>query len=496
MKRWLLGVATLLPWILAPTSLLALGDETTMGSRADKAAIEQAIDASISWFKTKDFDLLFRVLADDAEFFIFHPDSKSTIRGAAAFREFSQFFRDPELVYSRHEIRALQTHVSRTGEVAWFSALLDDCSLYRGEESCWRDCRWTGVLEKRGGRWVIVQMHFSFASDRMAAETGPAEEKAAAAREFAGYEEMRGAVIDLYGRQEYAEAASILTAALDRYPDHVMANAFNLALMYAGMDSLDQAVRALEEGHRRGIFYGKWSLQQGPWEVFSGLESFQRVLARNEELIAEAQKKAVMKLEVVTPPGYEEGRKYPLFVALHGGGENLEQFKPKWTSPRLRKEFIVAYVQSTQVAAMDGYHWQDDAITRRELGEAYREVAGQYAIDTLRVLFGGFSSGGYGTLLTVFDGTLPASGFVVLCPEVPPDPSENAMEAAMRRGVRGTLLTTEQDGRLERQRKYVVRLAAHGLDVRCVVTPNIGHWYPDDLERLIDEALAHIWPEP
>jgi predicted esterase len=366
----LLGVATLLPWILAPAALSALGDETPGDSPADQKAIEQAINA------------------------------------------------------------------------------------------------------------------------------GPAEEKAAASREFAGYDEMRSAVVDLYGQQRYAEAASILTAALDRYPDHVGANAYNLGLMYAAMDSLDQAVCALEDGHRRGIFYGKWSFQQGPWEVFSGHESFQRFLARNEELITEAQKRAVMKLEVVTPPGYDEGRRYPLFVALHGGGENLEQFKPKWTSPRLREEFVVAYVQSTQVADMDGYHWEDDAITRRELGEAYREVAAKYAIDTLRVLYGGFSSGGYGTLLTLFDGALPASGFVILCPEVPADPSEDAMETAVRRGVRGTLLTTEQDRRLERQKEYAAQLTAHGLDVRCVVTANIGHWYPDDLGRLIDEALAHIWPEP
>jgi hypothetical protein len=28
----------------------------------------------------------------------------------------------------------------------------------------WENTRWTGVLEKRDGRWVIIQQHFSFAS--------------------------------------------------------------------------------------------------------------------------------------------------------------------------------------------------------------------------------------------------------------------------------------------------------------------------------------------
>ena len=35
-----------------------------------------------------------------------------------------------------------------------------------GKPVGWKDARWTGVLERRSGKWVIVQMHFSFASDR------------------------------------------------------------------------------------------------------------------------------------------------------------------------------------------------------------------------------------------------------------------------------------------------------------------------------------------
>ncbi len=488
------------PWVLAlliaaPGIATATEDAAPMDSLADQAAIERAIDASISWFKNKDFDLLFSVFADDADFFIYHPDSKSTIRGIEAFRKHSEFFRNPEFLYSRHEIRDLRTSRSRDGGTAWWSALLDDCSSYRGEESCWKNCRWTGVLEKRDGRWVIVQMHFSFASDQVAAETRATQGESAIPSDFADYPSMRAAVVELFRKQRYADAAAILTEALDQYPDKVMANSYNLALMYAGMDSLSRAVGALEEGHRRGIFYGKWSFNGAAWEPLAPLESFQRFRARNEELIAEAQKKAAMKLEVITPPGYDPQRTYPLFVALHGGDETLAEFRPQWTSPRLAREFVVAYVQSSQVASMDGFHWQDDAITRREVGEAYREVLANHAIDTSRVLVGGFSSGGYGSLVTLWAGTLPARGFVILCPEVPPDPPADLIQAAVQRGVRGTLLTSEQDGRLPRQREYVDRLAAGGLDARIIVTPNIGHWYPEDFGMRMDEALERFWPK-
>jgi hypothetical protein len=51
--------------------------------------------------------------------------------------------------------------------VGWFSSTLEDCGEYKGRVSCWKDCRYTGVAEKRSGRWVIVQAHFSFASDKV-----------------------------------------------------------------------------------------------------------------------------------------------------------------------------------------------------------------------------------------------------------------------------------------------------------------------------------------
>ena len=49
--------------------------------------------------------------------------------------------------------------------MAWFSCLLDDFGEWDGQPVGWKDCRWTGVLEKREGKWLLVQQHFSLASD-------------------------------------------------------------------------------------------------------------------------------------------------------------------------------------------------------------------------------------------------------------------------------------------------------------------------------------------
>jgi ketosteroid isomerase-like protein len=146
---------------LTPATQAAVNVET------EKAAIAKVIDANIGWFATKDFDLMFSTMADDPDLFFFSPDSQSTIHGIEALRKMSAIWRDPGSKYVSHEIRDLRIHVHPSGEVAWYSAILEDCGEYGGQKGCWKDTRWTGVLEKRDGRWVIMQMHFSFAADHV-----------------------------------------------------------------------------------------------------------------------------------------------------------------------------------------------------------------------------------------------------------------------------------------------------------------------------------------
>lgn len=74
---------------------------------------------------------------------------------------------DPRFKATLTEVRDLRIHISRSGDVAWYSAMLDDRAEWDGKPTGDRDIRWTGVLEKRRGKWVVVQMHGSVAKDEM-----------------------------------------------------------------------------------------------------------------------------------------------------------------------------------------------------------------------------------------------------------------------------------------------------------------------------------------
>ena len=143
-----------------PTVILAQDN-----AELERATITKAIEDSIGWALTKDFDRLFEVLAHDENFFIFHPDSKSTVVGWNKFKELSKFYEDPRFKATHFEVKDLRLNLSRSGDVAWYSCFLDDCGEWEGKPIAWENARWTGVLEKRDGKWVIVQMHFSFPND-------------------------------------------------------------------------------------------------------------------------------------------------------------------------------------------------------------------------------------------------------------------------------------------------------------------------------------------
>jgi hypothetical protein len=148
------------------TGHLAAGVKTASGT-LERTAVERVIRDSISWaLDGKNTDKLFGAVAHDPDFFIFHPDSRSTIVGFEAFQKLSAAWLDPAFKAVSTEIRELRINFSRSGDVAWYSATLDDCGEWKGKLGCWKDTRWTGVLEQREGGWVIVQMHFSFASDK------------------------------------------------------------------------------------------------------------------------------------------------------------------------------------------------------------------------------------------------------------------------------------------------------------------------------------------
>jgi ketosteroid isomerase-like protein len=159
MKRFVLIIlAVLICWHLGSA-------QQVLNQETEKEKIAQTISSVIGWAKDKNLDLFFSVIAHDEDYLSVTPGER-VIKRFEDVKKNIPFWMSPDFKYVRHELKDLEITFAKCGEVAWFYCVLDDINTYKGEPSSWENARWTGVVEKRDGRWVVVQQHFSFASDK------------------------------------------------------------------------------------------------------------------------------------------------------------------------------------------------------------------------------------------------------------------------------------------------------------------------------------------
>ena len=135
-----------------------------LNTENEKVLIENAINNSIGWAKTKDLDLLYGIIVNDSNFLEVHPDGK-VVKGFDDFKKAETFWMNPDFKAVRYQIKDLKINISESGSVAWWFCILDDINEWKGQPASWENTCWTGVLEKRDGKWRIVQQHFSFANE-------------------------------------------------------------------------------------------------------------------------------------------------------------------------------------------------------------------------------------------------------------------------------------------------------------------------------------------
>jgi ketosteroid isomerase-like protein len=142
---------------------LLLSCQRENDDNSERQQVEQTIHNSIGWAKTKDIGLLYSIIANDTNYIEVDPGDR-IVKGFQDFKKAEDFWMSEDFKAIRYTISDLQITFSESGDVAWFFCFLDDINEWKGQPANWENTRWTGVLEKRENTWIIVQMHFSFAS--------------------------------------------------------------------------------------------------------------------------------------------------------------------------------------------------------------------------------------------------------------------------------------------------------------------------------------------
>jgi hypothetical protein len=97
---------------------------------ADRLEVEKIIHDCTGWALTKDLDRLFSIVAQDDDFFIFHPDSKNTVIGFEAFKSLGErIWMKEAFMATDFAVKDLRLKFTELGNAAWYSCFLDDHAL-------------------------------------------------------------------------------------------------------------------------------------------------------------------------------------------------------------------------------------------------------------------------------------------------------------------------------------------------------------------------------
>ncbi len=138
----------------------AYKEKPAVDIEAEKAAVKAVFDDWIKCGETEDMELFSKIIAPDDDMVVIATDAAEYFIGQEPFKKSmqQQFDAFEKMEFS---IKELSIKVHKSGEVAWLSSQFDVKVTAKDEIVSLEGMRFTGVMEKRTGNWVIVQIHAS-----------------------------------------------------------------------------------------------------------------------------------------------------------------------------------------------------------------------------------------------------------------------------------------------------------------------------------------------
>jgi len=127
---------------------------------AEKANVTLVVNEFTKIWETKDMNLLSKIVAHDSNMVNYGINANLVFIGWDALKDsIAKMWSVMEM--KKMDVKNQVINVDPSGNVAWYSEICDMDLLYGGHPMQILNQRYTGVLEKRNGNWVIVQFHNS-----------------------------------------------------------------------------------------------------------------------------------------------------------------------------------------------------------------------------------------------------------------------------------------------------------------------------------------------
>lgn len=252
-------------------------------------------------------------------------------------------------------------------------------------------------------------------------------------------------------------------------------------------------IKLFNEGHSRGYFYFIHPLMP-EYKPYLSLSGFDSVSSEDLRLRDNAIRVSHTLSEVQLPFNYDPKVKYPLIYILHGGGRSIESVKRHWQVSELNRNFIKVYLQSYRHFDYNTYGWgSGDERLDKEVRAIADSVMEHYSVDTSFILTAGISAGAAAAIDLAVRSVIPATGFLVYCPDLPSTLRSVPPGSQAGREIRGYICAGENDHFRPRQKVLTAILDSLGISTQYEIVPNMGHAYPENENYYINEGLKFIY---
>jgi predicted esterase len=307
------------------------------------------------------------------------------------------------------------------------------------------------------------------------------------------FQEVETKIDSLKDISRYTEAIQLLDEVRTDYLTEEYEITKQLALLYGKIGSYEKSFELWNIGHKKGYFFGLFS-HFPVYEPFKKFAQFDSISKVDMDIRKDSLANSKTTYEIVLPENYTSENKYPLMIILHGGGSSIARERRYWKSEKLQNEFIVAFVQSYLYYDMKTFGWGiADERGRNDLKNCYDEIKNIYNVDTSEVIIGGVSAGGYMAMDMSISNFIPVDGFIAICPDVTADDfSLESIKKAKLSGIRGVIISGENDHTLENQKSLLEKFNEAEFNCSFEVVQGMGHEFPESFEARLYSAINYI----
>jgi predicted esterase len=127
-----------------------------------------------------------------------------------------------------------------------------------------------------------------------------------------------------------------------------------------------------------------------------------------------------------------------------------------------------------------------------EIKACYDLLLRRYSIDKECIIIGGFSGGATAAIDFTMSNVIPIKGFISLCSQKPKSFTKENIKIANQRGIKGVFMEGEDDTPVSEVEEMMEIFKELGVPYQYNINKGIGHWYPEDLDDKLEQALNFI----